>query len=153
MVFFFFGLSLLVLSGVAAPYAMCVFVPLMDLSEEVGFTQFWPGTHLHEQLIGQCSSAEYLLSLPSSPWFSLITRSLCVSGFGPACPVLDCQVDGIVPRGSAVMYDYRTLHRGMGNRSAATERRVLQLLYRLPTYTEQRNYGKEALLLPTNVAA
>lgn len=60
--------------------------------------------------------------------------------------MLGCQVDGIVQQGSAILYDYRTLHRGMANRSVDCERRVLQLLYRLPTYTEQRNYGSESLL-------
>eukprot|EP01126_Amoeba_proteus_P024594 TRINITY_DN2473_c0_g1_i15.p1 TRINITY_DN2473_c0_g1~~TRINITY_DN2473_c0_g1_i15.p1 ORF type:complete len:189 (-),score=7.07 TRINITY_DN2473_c0_g1_i15:85-651(-) len=103
--------------GFSRPYALCVFVPLIDLDREVGFTQFWPGTHKYSELIG----------------------------FGPACPQLETNVDGLISCGDCLIYDYRLLHRGMPNCSLQTERPVLQLLYHTKEYVETRNYGKESL--------
>ena len=106
-------------AGFAAdpPYALCVFVAMVDLDRTVGFTQFWPGTHRYAEL----------------------------AGFGGAAPVLGCAVDGLVPAGGCVIYDYRLMHRGMPNVSQATKRPVLQLLYHLPTYKETKNYGQSKL--------
>ena len=98
------------------PYALCVFVPLVDLDATVGFTQFWPGSHAQSQLVG----------------------------FGEACAVLGQNADGIVRRGDAVLYDYRTLHRGMKNESCL-RRPLVQYLYSVPSYAEVRNYGKDSL--------
>lgn len=39
--------------GASDPYAVCVFLPMMDLSPTVGFTQFWPGSHRYEGLVGR----------------------------------------------------------------------------------------------------
>jgi hypothetical protein len=104
-------------SGVSRPYAVCVFVPLVDLSPEVGFTQFWAGSHRSEGLIG----------------------------FGAAALVLRGNVDGIIKKGGCVAYDYRTMHRGMGNASKDTLRPVLQFLYATEAYQETKNYGSRSL--------
>lgn len=100
----------------ADPYAICAFLPLVDLSQDVGFTQFWPGSHKHEQLIG----------------------------FGEACPIVHSNYDAIVTAGDCVLYDYRLIHRGMGNRSDM-ERPILQFLYHKNFYHESHNYGTEYL--------
>lgn len=81
------------------PYAVCVFVPLLDLSRETGCTQFWPGSHVHDHLLG----------------------------FGPAAVVLETAVDGLVAAGDAVLYDYRVLHRGLPNECGDVRRDVLQV--------------------------
>lgn len=83
----------------ARPYAVCVFVPLLDLTADTGCTQFWPGSHMHAHLLG----------------------------FGPAAPVLEAAVDGRVAAGDAVLYDYRVLHRGLPNACEALRRDVLQV--------------------------
>lgn len=103
--------------GHSAPYAVCVFVPLINLTPELGCTQFWPGSHKHEQLLG----------------------------FGPAAPILHCTVEAYVPAGHAVLYDYRLMHRGRGNSSSATERRIMQLLYHSRAYQEDKNFGSDSL--------
>lgn len=46
--------------GGSPPYALCVFVPLIDLDRRVGFTQFWPGTHAYSGLLGFGSVAPLL---------------------------------------------------------------------------------------------
>ena len=106
--------------GLAPPYALCVFCPLVDLNADVGFTQFWAGSHRGAELIG----------------------------FGGAAEVLRGTVDGIVQAGGAVAYDYRTMHRGMANVSAGTTRPVLQFLYAESNYRETKNYGAESLFEP-----
>jgi ectoine hydroxylase-related dioxygenase (phytanoyl-CoA dioxygenase family) len=102
----------------APAYAICVFVPLINLTQSVGFTQFWPGSHLSDGLIG----------------------------FGAAAEMLKVTVDGIVEAGGCVLYDYRLMHRGMAN-SSDVVRPVLQLVYHIPSYSEVKNYGKEYLLV------
>ena len=84
------------------PQTLCVFVPLQDLSAcpDMGCTQFWPGTH-------QCA---HLL------------------GFGPAAAELQCTVDALAHAGDGIVYDYRTMHRGLPNASHQ-QRDVLQFVY------------------------
>lgn len=114
------------------PYAICLFVPLIDLNHTVGFTQFWPGSHKHRELVG----------------------------FGPFAEVARATWDGTVRAGEAIVYDYRLLHRGMpnysnggGTASSTDERKiqshpyraVLQLLCRKTWYKERNNYGSNSI--------
>ncbi|TPX64759.1 hypothetical protein SpCBS45565_g05668 [Spizellomyces sp. 'palustris'] len=98
------------------PYAVCVFLPLIDLTCETGFTQFWPGSHTDAGLLG----------------------------FGPAAEVCGATVDGMVSKGDAVIYDYGLLHRGMGNTSNM-RRPVVQMVYHVPGWQDRKNYGRESL--------
>lgn len=100
-------------NGHAPPYAVCVFMPLIDLSSQVGFTQFFVKSHKTSKLIG----------------------------FGEAAQWLAADFDGILKAGQAVIYDYRLMHRGMANQSKGTVRPVLQFLYTKPYYTETKNYA------------
>jgi hypothetical protein len=36
----------------AEPYALCLFIPLIDLDDETGYTQFWPASHRNRGLAG-----------------------------------------------------------------------------------------------------
>ncbi|KAJ3158231.1 hypothetical protein HDU86_002940 [Geranomyces michiganensis] len=100
------------------PYAICAFLPLVDLDHETGFTQFWPGTQSSRGLLG----------------------------FGPAAEVCGATFDGMVPSGSVLIYDYGTLHRGLGNSGEAI-RPVLQVVYHVPGWKDTKNYGIEKLLI------
>ena len=93
---------------------------LCDLNQEVGFTQFWVGSHVTDGLIG----------------------------FGAAAEVLRGCVDGVVDAGGFVAYDYRTMHRGMRNTSDGTTRPVLQFLYARSNYRETKNYGASSIFRP-----
>ncbi len=103
--------------GHAPPYGVCVFMPLIDLNETTGFTQFFMRSHKTSQLIG----------------------------FGEAASTLRLSFDGILKAGQSVLYDYRLLHRGMANNTTSTVRPVLQFLYTVPAYKELRNYGVKSL--------
>jgi len=101
----------------AAAYAICLFLPLIDLNSEVGFTQFWPGSHRHRDLVG----------------------------FGKVAEVAGANFDAACAAGDAVWYDYRTLHRGMPNRSEDTVRPVVQIIFKRKWYVEKQNYGLEPI--------
>ncbi|TPX58738.1 hypothetical protein PhCBS80983_g02937 [Powellomyces hirtus] len=97
-------------------YAVCIFMPLIDLDGDTGYTQFWPGTH----------------------------KSKALLGFGPAAEVCGATFDGILATGDILMYDYGTLHRGIGNNSAL-RRPVLQAVYHVPSWKDTKNYGNISL--------
>jgi hypothetical protein len=103
----------------ADAYSICLFIPLIDLNEDVGFTQFWPGSHRSRDLMGFGKVAE----LTGSIW------------------------DGICDAGDSVWYDYRLMHRGMPNSSASTLRPVVQVIFTKKRYVEKAdyNFGKESV--------
>lgn len=95
----------------APAYALCVFIPLIDLDDETGYTQFWPGSH----------------------------QSRGLAGFGPVAQITESTWNGKCNAGDAIWYDYRTMHRGMQN--CKKLRPVLQILFKRKWYAETRNYG------------
>eukprot|EP00574_Skeletonema_japonicum_P007209 CAMPEP_0201736052 /NCGR_PEP_ID=MMETSP0593-20130828/38695_1 /ASSEMBLY_ACC=CAM_ASM_000672 /TAXON_ID=267983 /ORGANISM="Skeletonema japonicum, Strain CCMP2506" /LENGTH=383 /DNA_ID=CAMNT_0048229717 /DNA_START=59 /DNA_END=1207 /DNA_ORIENTATION=+ len=102
-------------SHLAAAYALCVFIPLIDLDDETGYTQFWPGSH----------------------------QSRGLAGFGPVAQITESTWNGKCNAGDAIWYDYRTMHRGMQN--CKTLRPVLQILCKRKWYAETRNYGRTGI--------
>ncbi len=103
----------------AGAFAICLFVPLVDLNQEVGFTQFWPGSHRSRDLMGFGKVAE----LTRSTW------------------------DGICNAGDSVWYDYRLMHRGMPNRSENILRPVVQIIFAKRQHAESAdyNFGTESI--------
>jgi ectoine hydroxylase-related dioxygenase (phytanoyl-CoA dioxygenase family) len=83
----------------AETHALCVFVPLIDLNHEVGFTEFWAGSHRYNRLLDKKGEQ----ALPGG-------------------------TDGILEKGDCLLYDYRTIHRGTSNQSNVT-RPVCYFLY------------------------
>ena len=102
----------------ANAYALCLFMPLIDLNDTVGFTQFWPASHRHRDLLG----------------------------FGKVAELAQATWDGKCSAGDGVWYDYRLFHRGMPNQSESTVRPVLQILFKKEWYTEKANYGEESII-------
>mmetsp|Transcript_15570 Transcript_15570/g.33970 ORF Transcript_15570/g.33970 Transcript_15570/m.33970 type:complete len:444 (-) Transcript_15570:209-1540(-) len=102
-------------------YAVCLFVPLISLDEQVGYTQFWPASHRHRDLMG----------------------------FGKVAELAQATWNGSCNAGDGVWYDYRLFHRGMPNQSKTTVRPVLQVLFKKKWYTEKANYGTEPIIPST----
>jgi Phytanoyl-CoA dioxygenase (PhyH) len=99
------------------PYALCVFVPLIALTAETGFTRFWPKSHRYPNLLGLARAAD----------------------------ALQATVDGVnLHPGDFILYDYTTWHKGVGNTSCM-ERPVLQFLYSADWYVERKNYGTKSV--------
>lgn len=101
----------------ADAYAICLFIPLIDLNYEVGYTQFWPGSHRSRDLVG----------------------------FGPVAELTCSTFDAIGSAGDGIWYDYRLLHRGMPNNSSNTIRPVVQILFKKKWYVERANYGMQSV--------
>lgn len=102
----------------AKPYAICLFLPLIDLDDDTGFTQFWPGSHRHKDLFG----------------------------FGPVAQLAEANFDGKCRAGDGVFYDYRLFHRGTANRSRDILRPVVQIIFKKKWYVEKSNYGVESIV-------
>lgn len=100
----------------AEPYAICLFIPLIDLDDDTGYTQFWPSSHQYRGL----------------------------AGFGPVAEIAEATYDGKCRAGDAIWYDYRLMHRGMKNISNVL-RPILQVLFKKTWYVEKRNYGTVSL--------
>ena len=83
----------------ASTHALCVFVPLIDLNHEVGYTEFWAGSHRYNRLLDKKGEQ----ALPGG-------------------------TDGILKKGECLLYDNRTIHRGTSNKSETT-RPVCYFLY------------------------
>lgn len=100
------------------PYAVCIFVPLIPLTPETGFTRFWPKSHLYPNLLGLARAAD----------------------------ALQATIDGVhLQPGDFVMYDYTTWHKGVGNTTNDTERPIVQFLYSCDWYKEKKNYGTQSV--------
>lgn len=101
-------------------YAVCIFVPLVPLTEATGCTRFWPKSHTYPNLLGLARAAD-------------------------GC--LQATVDGSGLRpGDFLLYDYTTWHRGMANQPGSqTERPILQFLYSWEWYHERKNYGTRSV--------
>jgi ectoine hydroxylase-related dioxygenase (phytanoyl-CoA dioxygenase family) len=122
-------------TGAVPPHAICVFLPLIDITPELGCTQMWLGSHAWPQLVEQAPGA---LGTASSPEGPLALRGAVL---------WPC-----VPAGTGVMYDYRLVHRGAAN-TGDVERPVLQLVYRTHKsadgglgWDEEVNFGSTSLL-------
>jgi ectoine hydroxylase-related dioxygenase (phytanoyl-CoA dioxygenase family) len=100
----------------ANAYAFCLFIPLIDLNDETGYTQFWPASHRNRDLMG----------------------------FGPVAEITEATWDGKCAAGDAIWYDYRLFHRGIANTSTVL-RPVVQVLFKKKWYVEKANYGEEGI--------
>jgi hypothetical protein len=94
------------------PHIICVFVPLVDFTEDNGATQYHPGSHI----VGR---ADKILKNKEEN----TAQSVRV----------------LAPAGSAVLYDYRVLHRGTAN-IGPTDRNMLYLTYAAPWFEDRRFY-------------
>ena len=103
-------------AGAAAPpHAICVFVPLVDLSEDNGYTEFWSGSHHFAQLMDKKGEQ----SLPGG-------------------------TKAILPAGGALLYDFRTIHRGMPNHSQK-KRPIFYTIYAHANWQEKRNWDDKSV--------
>ena len=79
------------------PHAINIFIPLTDISPELGPTEFIPKSHLLSHVSGINKMLESSLNIPKGEVVS---------------PLINC--------GDLLLYDYRTIHRGVQNKTPAT---------------------------------
>ena len=101
-------------------YALNVFIPLHEITQDLGPTEFFLGSHLRAQAQ---KINEDISKAPNR--FPLIAPSLSV--------------------GDILIYDYRTCHRGTRNLSGTSTRTMLYLMYARPWFAEHLNFGSTKL--------
>ena len=107
------------------PHCLNLFVPLVDVTEHVGPTEFWVGTH--QEPTYHALKTEQKVTTTPTPEASPDASTATI----------------LAPAGSAILFDYRTIHRGGAN-SSGKRRRVLYLTYAtkcvsLPGFPEPRD--------------
>jgi ectoine hydroxylase-related dioxygenase (phytanoyl-CoA dioxygenase family) len=92
------------------PHCINLFIPLVDITEDVGPTEFWPGTHI-EATFHALQKEQNVTKTPT-----------------PEATADAATATILAPAGSIILFDYRTIHRGGANKSGK-QRRVLYLTY------------------------
>ena len=109
---------------IASPHCVTVICPLVNVDEDNGPTEFWPGSHYE-------SVAKEMFEERDRTGAHIPSKS-------------SLQLAGSV--GDAILFDTRTVHRGMANAGDA-KRPILYIAYARPWYTEgTKNFPDETLL-------
>ncbi|CAJ1935091.1 unnamed protein product [Cylindrotheca closterium] len=124
------------LTNILPPYALNVFIPLLDVTEELGPTEFWLGSHATDQAQDFLSQQQGLGRDPDDD----DDENNDDSDTKP-------QIIGpLLSVGDALIYDYRICHRGTSNLSKTkTTRPMLYLMFARPWFKEHLNFGNEHL--------
>ena len=104
------------------PYALNVFIPLGDITSDVGPTEFCVGSHTRKRAI------EVMKEIQNG-------NESSTTIIGP-----------LLKMGDALIYDYRVCHRGTQNLAEKKTRPMLYLMYSRPWFHEHINFGDESLL-------
>lgn len=107
------------------PYALNVFVPLLDITEDLGPTELWLASHCTDD-----ARQTFLKEQSGLAYEKLMEKKNII---GP-----------LLKAGDALIYDYRICHRGTSNLSKAV-RPMLYLMYARPWFKEHLNFGTERL--------
>ena len=117
----------------APPYAVNVFIPLVDTSLALrnGPTEFLPGTHMASAAAQRSAGAAGAAAPAAAPAHMLrgATR-------GAEAPALRA--------GDAVLADYRVVHRGLAN-SSQSARPLLYLTLAAPGWRDSHNFGAHSV--------
>ncbi len=103
------------------PYALNIFVPLDDVTAEVGPTEFCVGSHVR-------SNARDVMDYIEN-------------GDDSSAKV----IGPLLKSGDALIYDYRVCHRGTQNLTRDKTRPMLYLMYARPWFSEHINFGSTRL--------
>jgi len=103
-------------------HCLNVFVPLMDMSVELGPTEFRPGTHYHTRNLAP-----------------MILAAKARKTLRP--PVLP-----LLKKGDILLFDYRVLHRGRQNLSLDQNRTMLVMTFSKHWFKDALNYPKRSII-------
>lgn len=134
------------------PYALNVFIPLDDVTDDLGPTEFLPASHLASRAsqidddLLQWAVHESKAASSGSGGTQRIKKKQRSSSFSEEVWMNRHSV--IAPRlrcGDALIYDYRVCHRGTRNLDDTKTRTMLYLMYARPWFKEHLNFGDERL--------
>ena len=98
-------------------HAINVFIPLTEVTEEIGPTEFIPDSHILQNTVNIVTDSKGEIRSSQSIFKPLLEK------------------------GTALLYDYRTIHRGTSNQHPTNCRHMLYLLYTKPWFHEGINFG------------
>lgn len=109
------------------PHCLNVFVPLVDITPEIGGTELCPGSHHLTRGVPEIyeQSAEHVRT---------------IGWRGRPLPLE-------IPAGSALLFDYRLLHRGLANRTDRI-RPILYFTFAKPWFRDVHNFPRRRLFQP-----
>lgn len=126
------------------PHALNVFIALQDVTEELGPTEFFPGSN-------QLDAAERLSSCLAH--FTSPTQATTLDAADKCRAIGHVPIKPLLGTADSLIYDYRTVHRGTSNCSSKTVRRVLYLLYTKPWFSDGKiNFDSETSLFDSDNA-
>ena len=129
-------------------YAFNVFIPLDDVTDELGPTEFLPGTNLSERA-EEVNEELMKWAMIESKWSAAgdhkASMRMVLGTEEDEWMSRNKVVAPLLRRGDAMMYDYRTCHRGTENLSQSETRTMLYLMYARPWLKEHLNFGTEKL--------
>ena len=105
-----------ILDAIIPCYALNLLIPLVEVNEENGMTRLWPGSHA----VFEAHYTELARQMPF--------------------------VDPPLAKGSCLLFDYRLIHLGRANRSAAP-RPLLYNTYSRPWFRDPVNYTRQPPLV------
>ena len=106
-------------------HAVNVFIPLCDVTEDIGPTEFIPGSNI-------------------------LANALSHNATGKNDKSISSYVRPTFKAGSVLLYDYRTIHRGTRNVSKIV-RPMLYLLYAKPWFRDYTNFGEVSLFSESTI--
>ena len=104
------------------PHGLVVFVPLVDIDDAMGPTMFLIGSHI------KCETSEFVLIPVSDVRYVM------------ECPFAGPVVQASAPKGSAIVFDLRVLHRGLANQRN-TRRPQLYLTFFQEWFVDRVNFN------------
>ena len=102
-------------------HAVNLFIPLTDISDELGPTEFLPESHLLSNAMEADAQIKY-------------SNKNTAGSIKP-----------LLKRGDLLFYDYRLVHRGTGNKHPNQTRLMFYMLYTKPWFNENINFGENSI--------
>ncbi|MCA9636404.1 MAG: phytanoyl-CoA dioxygenase family protein [Myxococcales bacterium] len=110
--------------GILPPHCLNVFIPLVDITPEIGGTEFCPGSHFLTAGIPEIYEQSQ----------DHVRR---IGWHGRRLPAT-------IPAGAVLLFDYRLLHRGLANQTDRT-RPILYLTFCRPWFRDVHNFPERRL--------
>ncbi len=123
----------------APMHAVNVFIPLSDISKDLGPTEFVLGSHILENAKIVQSALQLNGTVPKN-----IGKNSSDDENGTDSNV-NTLISPLLKFGSVLLYDYRTIHRGVTNSSLNECRHMFYMLYSKPWFNESVNFGEVSL--------
>ncbi len=126
----------------APMHAVNVFIPLSDISKDLGPTEFVLGSHILENAKTVQTTLQKNGTVPKNTGEVFLEE---IDYAEDVDPNMNKLISPLLKFGSVLLYDYRTIHRGVTNSSLSECRHMFYMLYSKPWFNESVNFGEVSL--------